>query len=143
VLKNPTDDHVSKLYAALKTYSSIDFVDPLLEQTANDGGIDADRLHDLAIWLATEAADREPVKLALAFLSVLPGLANRKVILTLARHEEFTLYASVAATTQQKNPERTLWEIAKHVDGWGRIQTVERLTDTSDPGIKGWLLREG
>lgn len=143
VLKNPTDDRVGKLYTALNAGSSIDFIDPLLEQTVNDRGIDADRLHDLAIWLATEAADREPVKLALAFLGVLQGSDDREVVLTLARHEEFTLYASVAITNHEKDPERTLWEIARHVDGWGKIQTVERLAETTDPEIKRWLLREG
>lgn len=142
-LKTPTDDRVAKLYTALKDGSAIDCVDPLLEQIVNDGNVNADRLHDVAIWLATKAADREPVKMALAFLGVLQGYDDREVILPLARHEEFTLYASVAIMNQVKDPERTLWEIAKHVDGWGRIQTVERLAETTDPEIRAWLLRDG
>ena len=33
--------------------------------------------------------------------------------------------------------------MAKNVDGWGRIQVVERLAETDDAEIKNWLLREG
>ena len=81
-LKTPTDDRVAKLYTALKDGSAIDCVDPLLEQIVNDGNVNADRLHDVAIWLATKAADREPVKkTALAFLGVLQGYDDRQWIL--------------------------------------------------------------
>jgi hypothetical protein len=143
VLKNCTRESVRKLYEAFKEGSAIDLVDPLLELTIGEEDIDANRLHDLAIWLASKAPDREPVKVALAFLGVLQGSDDRETILTLARHEEFTLYASVAITNREENPDRTLWEIAKNVDGWGRIQAVERLAGTTDPEIKDWLLREG
>ena len=62
VLNKASDGDVEKLYAAMKDGSSIDFIDPLLDLIVDDGGIDAARLYSLAIWLATEAADREPVK---------------------------------------------------------------------------------
>ncbi len=143
VLERPTTERVSELYEALGEGSSIESVDPLLRLIVDDGGIDADRLHDLAVWLATGAADREPVKVALALLGILQGYDDREPILTLARHEELTLYASVAITNQEEDPERTLWQIARNVDGWGRIQTVERLAETTDPEIKAWLLRQG
>lgn len=143
VLKDCTRERVRKLYEALREGSAIDFVDPLLELTINEKNIDANRLHDLAVWVATKAPDREPVKMALAFLGVLQGGDDRETLLTLARHEEFTLYACVAVANREEDPERTLWEIAKNVDGWGRIQAVERLAGTTDPEIENWLLREG
>ena len=40
-------------------------------------------------------------------------------------------------------PDVVLWELAKTVDGWGRIHIVERLAETERPEIKDWLLREG
>ena len=36
-----------------------------------------------------------------------------------------------------------LWELARHVDGWGRIQIVERLVPTEDPALRHWLRTEG
>ncbi len=143
VLESSTNDRVSQLYHAFARGSSLDYVDPLLERIINDSRLEVDRLHELAVWLATRAADREPVKVALALLGVFQGYDDREIILTLARHEEFTLYASVAITNTEENPERTLWQVARQVDGWGRIQAVERLAETTDPEIRGWLLRQG
>jgi hypothetical protein len=39
--------------------------------------------------------------------------------------------------------DRTLWRLAKRVRGWGRIQILERLTETTDPDIRAWMLRRG
>jgi len=142
-LAQPTQQNVNSLYETLTKARAIGLIDPLLERVVDDGAIDANRFRELSVWLATKAADREPVKFALAFLGLLQGRDDYDVILSLARHEEFTLFASVAVMNREGNPDRTLWQIAKHVDGWGRIQTVERLADTDDPDIRGWLLREG
>lgn len=122
VLRGPTNDNVAKLYATLKDGSAIESVDSVLELLANDGAINPDRLHELSLWLAKSAADREPVKVALAVLGILQGYEDREVVLTLARHEEFTLYAAVALSNQGGETDRTLWELARQVDGWGRIQ---------------------
>jgi hypothetical protein len=64
--------------------------------------------------------------------------------LTLGRHEEFTLYAAVALSNiAGADAEPMLFDLAQHVDGWGRIQVVERLAETHDPRVKEWMLREG
>jgi hypothetical protein len=42
-----------------------------------------------------------------------------------------------------EQPTLTLWELARHVEGWGRIQVIERLAGAADPEIAAWLLREG
>jgi len=65
------------------------------------------------------------------------------VVRTLGAHEEFTLYAAVAISNGMPNSERHLWELAKSVDGWGRIGCVERLSRTTDPEIRDWILRTG
>jgi hypothetical protein len=142
-LAEPTQQNLNSLYETLTKARAIEIADPLLERVVNDGTIDANRFREFSVWLATKAADREPVKFALAFLGLLRGRDDYDVILSLARHEEFTLYASVAVTNREESPDATLWQIAKHVDGWGRIQTVERLASTDDPDIREWLLREG
>ena len=39
--------------------------------------------------------------------------------------------------------EPALWELAKSVRNWGRMQTVERLKETQNVEIQAWMLREG
>src|SRR5262249_9194913 len=53
------------------------------------------------------------------------------------------LFCAVALANASENAEAELWELAKHVEGWGRIHLVERLANTTDPDIKEWLLRGG
>ncbi len=88
-------------------------------------------------------ADRRAVKVGIALLGLYHAQDDLALLLALGRHEEFTLYVSVALQNSLKNADRELWELAKHVTGWGRINLVERLADTRDAEIKAWLLREG
>lgn len=103
-----------------------------------------DRVHAVGELLAREAAGREAVKLGVALLGLVRGFDDRALLLELGAHDEFTLFAAVALARQSgDDAEASLWELAKRVDGWGRIHVVERLAGTQHPGIKAWLLREG
>src|SRR5712691_327579 len=62
---------------------------------------------------------------------------------TLALNDEFTLFAALALARVVDDPGQALWDIAKRVHGWGRIQVVERLSGTHNPEIQAWMLREG
>lgn len=141
-LENATDATLKQLYDELLDGSALEYVDPLLEVLANDRRMDRGRLHAVATWLAKEAPDRDPVKAALAIIGLLADEGDRDLLLTLGRHDEFTLYSTVALL-RLRNGERDVFELAQHVDGWGRIQIVQRLADTTDPQIKKWMLREG
>jgi hypothetical protein len=138
-----TDAHAARLYSLLTKASAVEIVDPLLAAIRQDGKLRPERVQAVARWLATGAADREPVKIAIALLGIAGDSDDRDLLLTLGRHEEFTLYAAVALKSATAEPEAMLWELARHVSGWGRIQIVERLADTRDERIKTWLLREG
>lgn len=102
-----------------------------------------ERLLSLALWLATEAPERATVKLAMALLGLVPDEEARRVLMALGKHEEFTLYAAVALQNTLEAPDEALWELARAVDGWGRIQAIRRLAKTKHPAIRAWLLREG
>jgi hypothetical protein len=143
VLVRADPARVRTLYSLLREENALDIVDPLLERIRADNSIHAGRVRALAHWLATQAPDREPVKLGIALLGLFSGGENRDLFLTLGRHEEFTLYASVALASSLEKPDETLWELARNVSGWGRIQTVERLAETKEPRIRRWLLVEG
>lgn len=141
--KRASDELASSLYSLLLEQSALSYVDHLLEAVVAHDDLDAERIHTIAHWLATGAADREPIKCAIALLGVCHGSDDRDLLLTLGRHEEFTLFASVALRNLGDEPELSLWALACLVTGWGRIQIIERLTETKDEQIKSWMLREG
>jgi len=134
--KKANDDRAESLYSLLKEHSALGYVDHLLEAVVADDDLDAERLHTVARWLATGAADRAPIKCAIALLGVFHGAEDRDLLLTLGRHEEFTLFASVALQPSADDPELSLWALACLVTGWGRIQIIERLAETKDEQIK-------
>ncbi len=105
---------------------------------------DADRFGRVALRLVRESPDVEAVKLGLAMLGVLDDRTASidATIGKLARHEELTLFA-LTALRGREAPERTVFDIARAVHGWGRIHAVETLAQTKDREIKRWMLREG
>jgi hypothetical protein len=135
---------LKKLYDHLLDGSVLDFIDPVLELIIEKQDLDAGRLHELALWLAEKSPDRGPVKFAIALFGVIPGSDHSDLLLTLGKHEEFTLYVAVALSNREGDvAEGKLFELAKSVEGWGRISIVERLAKTGDSTIKAWMLREG
>jgi len=122
--------------------SVIGYLDSLIERLV-ELQPDRGRLHEVARWLATTSAHRSPVKVGIALLGVTGLGGDVGVVRALGAHEEFTLFAAVAMTNGLDHPDTELWALASAVDGWGRIQCVERLRDTSDPAIRAWILRQG
>ena len=53
------------------------------------------------------------------------------------------MYAAIAFANSRENPDPDIFQMAKRVEGWGRIHCVERLSKTTDPEIKNWILRDG
>jgi hypothetical protein len=142
-IKKATDERASSLYSLLLEQSALAYVDQLLEAVSGADDLDVERMHAIAHWLAIGAADREPIKFAIALLGVCHGSDDRDLLLTLGRLEKFTLFASVALRNSSDDPELSLWALGCLVNGWGRIQIIERLAETKDEQIKAWMLREG
>jgi hypothetical protein len=131
-----------KLYARVLQDDALGYLDALIERLVA-ARPDRQRLHDVALWLCMTSPDRGPVKLGVALLGVAGIGSDVGVVRTLGAHEEFTLYCAVALSNGLPDPESELWALAASVDGWGRIQCVERLRGTTDPDIRSWILREG
>ena len=145
-LNDPTAANLQALYKLLCEESLLGLLDPLIEkivETKDSGSIPPDRLFELANFFALQAPDRGPVKFAIAMLGLFKASGAGEAVMTLGRHEEFTLFSAVAIERQADDPELQLWELAKGVNGWGRIHCVERLDGTKHPAIKAWLLRDG
>jgi hypothetical protein len=77
---------VANLYHLLVMRSVLSYVDPLLERLASHP-VDRVRLRELAVWLAINAPDREPVKLAVALLGVVGGTEDSQLLLVLGSHD--------------------------------------------------------
>ena len=139
----PTDPAtVASFEEALGEDSLLSVVDPLLEQiVASDlppAGIEA-----LGRTLALTSGTRNAVKLGIALIGIVPGSSDRELLMTLGRHDEFTLYAAIALARRSDDAETALWDLARVVDGWGRVQVVRRLEGTQRPDIRDWILRTG
>jgi hypothetical protein len=144
VLDDASARKLRLLYDQLVGSPALEVIDQLLERIVEKRDLDADRLEQLAVWLAKNAPDRDAVKFAIALLGLLPNARQLELLLSLGRHEEFTLYAAVAITNVcGDEAEAHLRQLAEQVDGWGRIHVVERLAKTANSEIKAWLLREG
>ncbi len=143
LLADATPENLAHLSRLLVRGPVLGVLDEVLAELVAAGDLDPDRFHALAMLLVQRAPDREIVKLGISMLGVLVGADERETLLTIGSHEEFTLYAAVALAGTLDDPDRALWSLAKRVRGWGRIHAVERLGETHDPEIKGWLLREG
>jgi hypothetical protein len=142
VSRNLAPKHFGRLYERIRESDFISLVDPLLVRIRNSA-IPTSALQRVGHHLATEGRHREPVKFGIALLGLVDGDPDREVLLTLGRHDEFTLYCAVAIGNTDPDAEQILFQLAQSVDGWGRIHVVERLRDTTDPDIKAWILRGG
>lgn len=140
--RRATARSVGRLYDAIAAKSTIDYIDPFMELLVHDVALDRDRVCQLALWFARGAADRDVVKWAIATLGHV-SQDEAELFITLGQHEEFTLYAVVAAENSVDDPEPVIWQLATQVDGWGRIHAINYLVETQNPAIKRWMLREG
>jgi hypothetical protein len=141
VLTSATESNLEHLHRLSKE-SLLRIVDQMTDALEAEN-VDAGRLHELGSVLAREAPDRETVKLGIALMGMVRGPDDTDLLMELGSHEEFTLFCAVALGRQSSEPERRLWELARRVEGWGRIQIVERLAETNDEEIRAWMLREG
>ena len=133
---------LSNLESALADTDVLSIIDGLLKALA-ESEVDAGGVAAVGRRLATESSSRNPVKLGIALLGAVTTNEHREVFLVLGRHEEFTLYSAGAIQNTERDPEPILWELAKLVTGWGRIDIVERLSETTSREIKDWILRQG
>lgn len=122
----------------------ISIIDDFLHSVVNDALPNEPYLFNYAKDLATRTNKRNAVKFGIAILGLCQNKSIFNEIKILGLHDEFTVYATIAISNLSDNPENDLCELAKKVEGWGKIQLVDRLSrpELSEP-IKDWLIYEG
>jgi hypothetical protein len=83
------------------------------------------------------------VKFGIAMLGSIGDERDLGIVQTLALHDEFGLYAAGAIAELAPDRQGALFEMARKVSGWGRIEAVTEMVATSDPTLRRWLLTEG
>jgi hypothetical protein len=83
------------------------------------------------------------VKFGIAMLGSMGDESDLDIVRTLGLHDEFGLYAAEAIAELAPQRQQSLFEMAGHVSGWGRIEAVTLMTSTPDPKLRRWLLTEG
>ncbi|QQZ63248.1 limonene hydroxylase [Paenibacillus sonchi] len=140
--RKPKNSIRKALYAKLVKTDIGGMMDTVLDEVRMQPGIQPGPVFLEAKWLAEHAAHRNAVKFGIAMLGLFQNEQEKDLLLTLGRHEEFTLYAAVAIHNGMEDSNQVLFELAQRVHGWGKIHIVERLEPASQE-IKDWLLRQG
>jgi hypothetical protein len=138
------DKSLRQLYEAVVENGIVGVIDAVTGQlTDSVQSHNHSRLREIGRYFAGGAGHREAVKFGLALIGAFGDAQDSELLKTLGKSEEFTLFAGIALARVSDRPEQAIWELAKQVHGWGRVQMVRRLKDTNDPEIQAWMLREG
>lgn len=104
----------------------------------------SDGVYELGYWLVTQSHDREPVKLGLGLLSLIPEKPIEDLLLVVGRHDEFTRGCIFAMQHWEKSRrEALIAKLLPHVSGWGLVPLIEQVKETDDRDIQDWMCREG
>ena len=143
LLRFSTNENLKTLYEAVTSEQMYPLADELMKRAAERVPRVQNEVAAIGRYFAVGADHREATKFGIILLAVAGDTSDIKTLETLARHDEFTLFAAVASTRLVDDPEQCMWRLAQNVHGWGRIQLVERLDSTANPEIQNWMLREG
>lgn len=122
----------------------IGIIDDFLQKVIQSSIPTAPYLYNFAYHLATETNNRNSVKFGLAILGLCQNKNAINKIKVLGLHDEFTVFSTIAIANLSDNVIQDLWELAQKIDGWGKIQLVDRLAEMDLPDeIRDWLVLEG
>ncbi|MFI2474621.1 hypothetical protein [Nocardia xishanensis] len=142
IVAAPSNSALAALHDQLAECSALALADSLV-RALRAADLPRDEVRSIARRLTEYGTRRNAVALGIVMLGVTGDERDRELLLTLGTLGDLTLYVAVALGNSQPGRHRAVYELARRVDGWGRIHAVERLARTSDPEIKAWLLRTG
>lgn len=145
IAKNGDNQSKSDFYREItENESVIGIIDEFLQKLVQSSLPVEPYLFDYANTLATKTNNRNTVKFGIAILGLCQNKKPIGDIKILGLHDEFTVFSAIAISNLSDNLVNDLWELAKQVDGWGKIQLVDRLAEMElNSEIKDWLVLEG
>ena len=147
-LKHPTQQNKNNLYEKIYTTPQITVFFALAGQFLGEK-LSYDLLHLAQEWFYT-AKDREAVKFTYLICGLIGLDQVRKSfsehlyndLFTMARCEEFTIFLCLACQLSEIRPQKELWFLARHTQGWGKAITLLMLQYRT-PAQRTWLLKKG
>ena len=151
LISDASQDSIEKVQAADETLeafvknhraiSVIDEVQGYIRENSKD--LNAPNIYHYGLRQVLTADNKECVKFGLELLELFTLKEERakEAVRTLGLCDEFTLF-SLFIIMQWENGNDEIFELAKKVNGWGKVHAVERLEPTTEE-IKDWLLKEG
>ncbi len=133
------DTAFEKVCNRIKTVNYIDELQRFIVERSKE--LDASTLFRYALHLILESSDTESIKAGLMILELFDHDEDiKKIIRTIGLSDEFTLYA-VFLMRAWKDGNTEIMNLAKGVNGWGRIHAVHYIEPETEE-IKYWLLTE-
>lgn len=145
----PDDEAWRRLCDLAAGEQVVRYADALGAELGRLGDLTAARVAPHARRMVREACGREALKLGILLLGLYGDASDLEMLLTLGRHEEFTLFSALAVARLVPDPVALWWRMARGLQGWGKVHLVERICDVleeSEGGheeVRAWLLREG
>lgn len=145
IAKNGDIQSKSDFYREItENESVIGIIDEFLQSLGQSSSPIEPYLFDFANKLAAKTNNRNSVKFGIAILGLCQNKKPIDDIKILGLHDEFTVFSTIALSNLSDNLVKDLWELAKQVDGWGKIQLVDRLAEMKlNNEIKDWLVYDG
>ena len=145
---NMTDEKIMKKIDETPDFTASSVYSAVLDDIfGNREMYPADKILSLANTLTQKSKKTETVKFGLSLFALFrldESCPESKIIEDLGLCENFTYYANLAADNcfDKQYYQKTLFNWAKKLHGWGKIDTVEYLEPSTDE-IKHWLLCHG
>ena len=143
LISNGTFDEADRWFADLgKKYRIINIAHLIFEYVGeNSEELYLDNIFQGAMYLITESKNPESIKAALIMLAMFQyDYKVKNIVRLLAQCEEFTYFA-VRSMDEWDNGNLEIFQVAKKVNGWGRVYAIEML-EPSNIYIRDWVSRE-
>lgn len=144
IAKEGNEASKQEFYRLIENENVVGIIDEFLQTIINNPLSVEPFLFSFAKDLTTKTSKRNAVKIGIAILGLCQNKSVLEELKILGLHDEFTVYSVIAIMNLSENPASDLWELAKKVDGWGKIQLINRLiTNELNQQIKDWLILDG
>lgn len=120
-----------------------DDVDRMLDALRLERQASRLRLAELGRWLCEFGVTSPQVATGIAILGASGRSKDQRVIKHLGLLQSLTPYSVTALAMLLGEPEDAIFDLAKQLQGSGRIHAVRSLRRTANPVIRDWLLRGG